>query len=128
MPDCEYCEKTMSVNQAVVTVTPDPDTLENTAHVYCLYCTVSESVGPRALLQDGDQPATKVVRPHFWFLYISLLSGQCRLLMGQKRHSLTLGTFRGGVFDVTLPISPAVISLNRSLTEAAEMSMTASSP
>ena len=127
MPDCEYCEKTMSVNQAVVAVTREPDTLESTAHVYCLHCTVSESVGPRALLQDGDQPAIKVVRPHFWFLYISLLSGQYRLLMGQKRHSLSLGALRGGVFDVTLPVRPAVISLNRSLTEAAEMSMTASS-
>ena len=45
MPDCEYCEKTMSVNQAVVVVTPEPCTLENTAHVYCLHWTVSESVG-----------------------------------------------------------------------------------
>ena len=44
MPDCEYCEKTMSVNQAVVVVTPEPCTLENTAHVYCLDCTVSEGV------------------------------------------------------------------------------------
>ena len=34
MPDCEYCEKTMSVNQAVDTFIPDPYTLESTAHVY----------------------------------------------------------------------------------------------
>ena len=45
MPDCEYCEKAMSVNQAVVAVTREPDTLGNTAHVYCLHYTVSESVG-----------------------------------------------------------------------------------
>ena len=45
MPDCECCEKTMSVNQAVVAVIQDPCTLERTAHVYCLDCTVSEGVG-----------------------------------------------------------------------------------
>ena len=45
MPDCEYCEKTMSVNQAVVAVIPDSYTLESRAHVYCLQCTVSEGVG-----------------------------------------------------------------------------------
>ena len=56
MPDCEYCEKTMSVNQAVVTVTPDPDTLESTALVYCLHCTVSESVG----LDDDESVSVSV--------------------------------------------------------------------
>ena len=45
MPECEFCEKTMSVNQAVVTVTDDADAGEKRAHVYCLHCTVSDSVG-----------------------------------------------------------------------------------
>ena len=45
MPDCEYCEKTITVNQAVVTLTGDVDAAEKRAHVYCLHCTVSESVG-----------------------------------------------------------------------------------
>ena len=58
-------------------------------------------MGPRPLLQDGDQPTVEVERPHFWFFYISLLSGQYRLLMGQKRHSLTLGAFLAPVLDVT---------------------------
>ena len=81
-----------------------------------------------ALLQDGDESAVEVERGHFELFYGSLLWGQYRLLMGQKRHSLLLGALLGGVFDVTLLISPSVISLNRSLTEAAGMSMTASSP
>ena len=81
-----------------------------------------------ALLQDGDKSAVEVERGHFELFYGSLLSGQYRLLMGQNRHSLTLGALLGGVFDVTLLISPSVISLNRSLTEAAGMSMTVSSP
>ena len=55
-------------------------------------------MGPRAQFQDGDQPAVQVERPHFWFFYISLVSGQYRLLMGQKRHSLMLGTFLGASF------------------------------
>ena len=46
------------------------------------------SVGPRPLFQDGDQPAVEVERPHFWFLYVSLLSGQYRLLMGQNQRGL----------------------------------------
>ena len=33
--------------------------------------------------------------------------------MGQKRHSLGLGAFLAGVLDVSLVMSPAVISLNR---------------
>ena len=85
-------------------------------------------MGPRALLEDGDQPAVQVERPHLWLFYVSLLSGQYRLLMGQKRHSLSLGALLGGIFDVTLVISPVVIYLNRSLTEAAGMLMVASSP
>ena len=56
MPDCENCEKTMSVNQAVVPVTREPDTLGNTAHVYCLHCTVSESVG----LDDDESVSVSV--------------------------------------------------------------------
>ena len=56
MPDCEYCEKTMSVNQAVVTVIPDPYTLESIAHVYFLHCTVSESVG----LDDDERVSVSV--------------------------------------------------------------------
>ena len=59
MPDCEYCEKTMSVNQAVVAVVaviPNPYTLESTAHVYCLQCTVSESVG----LDDDESVSVSV--------------------------------------------------------------------
>ena len=59
MPDCEYCQKTMSVNQAVVAVIPDPYdpyTLESTAHVYCLQCTVSESVG----LDDDESVSVSV--------------------------------------------------------------------
>ena len=56
MPDCEYCQKTMSVNEAVVAVIPDPYTLESTAHVYCLQCTVSKSVG----LDDDESVSVSV--------------------------------------------------------------------
>ena len=56
MPDCEYCEKTMSVNQAVVAVIPNPYTLESIAHVYFLHCTVSESVG----LDDDERVSVSV--------------------------------------------------------------------
>ena len=56
MPDCEYCEKTITVNQAVVAVTPDPYALEIIAHVYCLQCTVSESVG----LDDDESVSVSV--------------------------------------------------------------------
>ena len=58
MPDCEYCEKTMSVNQAVVAVFPDPYTLESTAHVYCLQCTVSEGVG----LDDDESVSVDLLK------------------------------------------------------------------
>ena len=47
--------------------------------------------------------------------------------MGQNRHSAALGAFMAGVFDVSLVISPVVISLNRPSTEAAGISMTVSS-
>ena len=46
----------MSVNQAVVTVIPDPYTLESIAHVYFLHCTVSESVG----LDDDERVSVSV--------------------------------------------------------------------
>ena len=86
------------------------------------------AVGPRSLLQDGDQPTVEVERPHFWFFYISLLSGQYRLLMGQKRHSLTLGAFLAPVLDVTLPLRLAVIFLNLWSGLEAGMVIPASSP
>ena len=84
-------------------------------------------MGPGALLKDGDNSAVQVERPHFWFFYLSLLSGQYWLLMGQKRHSLTLGAFLAAVLDVTLPIRHPVISLNLLFTLQAGMVIPASS-
>ena len=78
--------------------------------------------------QDSDQPTVEVERPHFWFFYSSLLSGQYRLLMGQKRHSLTLGAFLAPVLDLKLPLRLAVISLNIRFGLEAGMVIPASSP
>ena len=48
-----------------------------------------------ALFQDGDQSAVEVERRHFELFYGSLLSGQYRLLMGQKLALADAGRLPG---------------------------------
>ena len=45
MPTCEACEQSLTPSQAVVTVEPGGDAMNQTAHVYCVNCAASDSLG-----------------------------------------------------------------------------------